>query len=59
MSAAISAPGSAFFGQGIGRILFDELQCTGNEASLFDCPHIGLNVHDCSHLQDAGVVCSG
>ncbi len=48
---------SAYFGQGSGQILLDELRCTGTEASLFRCPHNGLYRHDCGHGEDAGVTC--
>ncbi len=47
----------ARFGQGTGPITFDDLACTGTEASLFDCPHRGLNIHNCLHSEDAGVTC--
>ena len=44
---------------GTGLILLDELQCSGSESRLIDCPHNGLGNHDCSHREDAGVRCSG
>ena len=56
---ATSAPGQATYGQGTGDIVLDELACTGTESSLFDCTHNGVNVHNCAHSEDAGVVCSG
>ena len=31
----------------------------GNESRLADCQHQGIASHDCSHSEDAGVVCSG
>ena len=42
---------------GTGPILLDNLQCTGRESRLIDCPHHGLGNHDCSHSEDAGVRC--
>ena len=48
---------SAYFGQGLGRILLDNLQCTGTETSLFRCTHNGLYNHNCVHGEDAGVTC--
>lgn len=55
---ATSAPGQAFFGQGTGPILFDQVECTGSEPNITSCPHNGLGVHDCFHAEDAGAVCA-
>ncbi len=49
---------NAAFGQGIGPILFDDVRCNGLEQRLFDCPHLGLEVNNCGHHEDAGVECS-
>ncbi|KAL0165946.1 hypothetical protein M9458_037790, partial [Cirrhinus mrigala] len=46
------------YGQGTGPIHMDELNCTGKERTLWDCPAV-TNGHDCGHKEDAGVVCSG
>ncbi|XP_030845072.1 deleted in malignant brain tumors 1 protein isoform X2 [Strongylocentrotus purpuratus] len=54
---ASGAPGSARFGQGTGPIQLDEVGCTGDEQTIFDCAHPAFGVHDCSHYEDAGVVC--
>ena len=40
-------------------IWLDEVNCNGHESRLIDCPHAGLQIHDCSHVEDAGVACQG
>ena len=47
------------YGPGNGTIWMDDVQCVGNESSLALCPFSGWADHDCTHVQDAGVVCSG
>ena len=56
---AVSAQGSAHFGQGTGPIQLDDLNCSGNENSLSECPHLGIGNHNCGHHEDAGVICEG
>ena len=43
---------------GTGQIVLDDLQCTGSESRLIDCPHNGLGNHNCDHTDDAGVRCA-
>ena len=66
-----TAQDQAFFGEGEWGtdtcrfddtcIWMDELGCTGDESSIFDCNYDnGFNrwgQHDCDHSEDAGVEC--
>ncbi|NXX51152.1 DMBT1 protein, partial [Tricholaema leucomelas] len=56
---ALAAPGSAYFGQGFGRVWLDELHCRGTEAELWQCAARPWGGHDCTHGEDAGIICSG
>lgn len=56
---AVEAKKGAFFGSGVGRIWMDEVQCTGTEESLVNCPANPIGTHNCGHHKDAGVVCRG
>lgn len=37
--------------------LINDLNCTGNELSIWDCPHNGLNDYSCGIYDDASVIC--
>lgn len=54
---ALRAPREAAFGWGHGPVLLDEVNCSGHEEQLGECP--AALQHDCSHKEDASVVCSG
>ena len=56
-SRALNVHHSAYYGQGDGSILMDNVQCQGNESRLDECAFKGWGVTDCNHANDAGVVC--
>uniref|UniRef100_A0A8C4TC72 Soluble scavenger receptor cysteine-rich domain-containing protein SSC5D n=1 Tax=Erpetoichthys calabaricus TaxID=27687 RepID=A0A8C4TC72_ERPCA len=55
---AIEAPGQARFGEGKGEIWRDNLHCEGDETDLTKCPALDYGREECTHKNDAGVVCS-
>ncbi|XP_054474281.1 scavenger receptor cysteine-rich type 1 protein M130-like [Anoplopoma fimbria] len=56
--AALSVKYKSHFGRGQGQVWLDDLECTGHEKAISDCPHRGFGEHDCDHNEDASVVCS-
>ena len=55
---AISAVGSAEFGEGSGPIHLDDVNCVGNETTLINCSARPIKEHNCAHSEDAGVRCN-
>lgn len=53
----VTGQGGSFL-PGRGPIHLDELNCTGKEENLWDCPGRREET-DCGHKEDAGVICSG
>ncbi|ELT98901.1 hypothetical protein CAPTEDRAFT_173836 [Capitella teleta] len=47
----------AAYGSGYEAILLDNVRCTGSEANLAHCAHNGVYNENCSHSEDAGVLC--
>ena len=56
-------PGSqALYGsytESVWPIHINDLNCTGSEESVWECPHNGIVGYSCNHRQDASVVCQG
>ena len=50
---------NVFFGGGASfqPIHLDDLQCSGAEATLLNCTHSGIGVHNCDHPEDVGIIC--
>ena len=57
-TGALQATTNAAYGrQNNVQIFLDQVNCYGGESNLFACGHNPLGVHDCSHYEDAGVIC--
>ncbi|CAM4458908.1 unnamed protein product [Caretta caretta] len=56
---AVSAPGGGYFGKGTGSVWTDTFHCKGTETHLGHCSVTALGASQCSHDNDASVVCSG
>ena len=56
---ATAALGSTSFGAGSGPIFHNNLSCSGNESHITMCPNHGSADLNCTHSEDAGVICEG
>ncbi|XP_060112420.1 deleted in malignant brain tumors 1 protein-like [Heteronotia binoei] len=55
---AFSAPRGSRFGEGSGPIWLDSINCTGKESAISKCPAKEWGTHDCTHSEEAGVICA-
>jgi len=55
--SAARATKNAYYGQGVGRVMLDNVHCRGSEKSITQCRHRGWYKTDCTHYEDAGVKC--
>ncbi|XP_034618586.1 scavenger receptor cysteine-rich domain-containing protein SCART1-like [Trachemys scripta elegans] len=56
---AIQASGEEYFGKGTGSVWTDRFHCKGTETHLGHCHVTALGASECSHDNDASVICSG
>ena len=43
--------------EGTWYVHINDLNCTGEEETIWDCPQNGLSGYSCNHSQDASVIC--
>uniref|UniRef100_W5M9F2 SRCR domain-containing protein n=1 Tax=Lepisosteus oculatus TaxID=7918 RepID=W5M9F2_LEPOC len=48
----------AYYGEGHGPVILDDVKCTGTESSLLNCKTGETKNQKCDHSEDAGVDCS-
>ena len=49
----------AYFDVSDGPIFLDEVDCTGTETNILQCPSDEPGLHNCIHSEDSGVICQG
>ena len=55
--SATAVRDEAFFGQGSGEIILDDVNCEGTESKILQCEHIGQKEQNCDRSEAAGVIC--
>ena len=51
------AVSTVVFGQGVGIIWLDDVNCNGSEPNIDSCFHDTWGIHNCGHHEDVGVIC--
>lgn len=57
-TCAAIAFSTAYFGEGTGTIVLDDVRCLGTESTLLQCSHVSSDNENCNHFEDAGVRCA-
>ena len=52
-------PLTGWYTERLKAIHINDLNCTGSEESVWECPHNGIEGYSCNHYQDASVICQG
>ena len=56
LPVVVQARWSAYYGEGTGPIVMDNVACKGTEQALLSCPY-DHNANEDTHGEDAGVQC--
>eukprot|EP00063_Salmo_salar_P078842 XP_014053677.1 PREDICTED: scavenger receptor cysteine-rich domain-containing group B protein-like [Salmo salar] len=54
---AVAVGSISEYGQGLGPILLDNVDCKGGETDLGQCGSLGWGIHNCYHYEDVSVTC--
>ena len=57
--SAGAIPLTGMYTEVLKPIFIKDLNCTGSEESMWECPHNGIKGYSCNHWQDASVICQG
>ena len=58
MNPGVAVCGSACFGKGTGKVLYKDVNCSGNHTQFSQCEKDNVGNGSCGdHSRDAGVIC--